>query len=111
MSAANPNLSTSATPVSSTPSSTIELTLMGQKIMLKTSADPKKVEAIVSLVKERLEQSEKRLKGNSAPHLTAILALLDLGEEYLEAKKRTHDHLNQIETRTKNLTDWIRAEI
>ena len=84
---------------------------MGQKIVLKTSADPKKVEAIVSLVKDRLEQSEKRLKGNSAPHLAAILALFDLGEEYLEAKKRTHDHLHQIETRTKNLTDWIRAEI
>jgi hypothetical protein len=111
MSSANSNLNIPVSSSHSTNSSTIELTLMGQKIVLKTSADPKKVEAIVSLVKERLEQSEKRLKGNSAPHLAAILALFDLGEEYLEAKKRTQDHLLQIETRTKSLTDWIRAEI
>lgn len=104
MSSAKPDLATTST-------QTIELQLMGQKIVLKTSADPKKVEAIANLVKERLAQSEKRLKGNSAPHLAAILALFDLGEEYLEAKKRTSDHLSQIESRTKSLTDWIRAEI
>lgn len=89
----------------------IELTLMGQKIVLRTSADPKHVEAVTALVKERLAVSEKRLKGSNAPHLAAVLALFDLSEEYIEAKKRTADHLTSIEDQSRKLSDWVQAEV
>lgn len=90
---------------------TIELILMGQKIVLRTSADPKHVEAVTALVKERLAVSEKRLKGSNAPHLAAVLALFDLSEEYIEAKKRTADHLASVEDQSRKLSDWVQAEI
>lgn len=91
-------------PASPASTQTIQLTLMGQKIVLKTSADPAKVAEVTKLVEERLKSSEARLKGSTAPHLAAVLALFDLAEEYLEAKERTTDHLGKIR-------DWVQVEL
>ena len=89
---------------------TIELNLKGQTIVLKTEADPVLAEQVTKLVKERLAQAEARVQ-SSAPHLSAILALFDLAEEYVQAKARAGQHQETFERKTKDLLHFIDSEI
>lgn len=89
---------------------TIELSLMGQKIILKTSADPERVEEVTNLVKSRLEAASERMKTN-APHLAAVLALFDLAEEYIDAKKRTGEHLGATQAQAEKIRSWVTTEL
>lgn len=81
----------------------IEIPLMGQKIVLKTQADPKLVEEVTALVRGRLSASEKRVKNANAPHLAALLALFDLAEDYVEAKRKTQEHQDELSEKIKKL--------
>jgi len=74
----------------------IEIPLMGQKIVLKTQADPKLVAEVTALVLERLSASEKRVKNANAPHLAALLALFDVTEDYVEAKRKILEHQQEL---------------
>jgi len=85
----------------------IEIPLMGQKIVLKTQADPKLVEEVTALVLERLAASEKRVKNASAPHLAALLALFDVTEDYVEAKRKIIDHQLELVAKVNQLQTWV----
>jgi len=89
---------------------TIELSLMGQKIFLKTESDQDRAEAVVHLVRGRIQDAEKRLKAGSAPQFAALLALFDLAEEYLEAKKRIASYQNEIKTKVDGLEKLFSAD-
>ena len=85
----------------------IEIPLMGQKIVLKTQADPKLVEEVTALVLERLSASEKRVKNSNAPHLAALLALFDVTEDYVEAKRKIQDHQEELVAKVQQLQTWV----
>lgn len=85
----------------------IEIPLMGQKIVLKTQADPKLVAEVTALVIERLAASEKRVKNANAPHLAALLALFDIAEDYVEAKRKVQDHQFELTQKVQQLQTWV----
>lgn len=85
----------------------IEIPLMGQKIILKTQADPKLVEEVTALVLERLSASEKRVKNSNAPHLAALLALFDITEDYVEAKRKILEHQTELQQKVQQLQTWV----
>ena len=85
----------------------IEIPLMGQKIVLKTQADPKLVEEVTALVLERLAASEKRVKNANAPHLAALLALFDVSEDYVEAKRKIQEHQEELVAKVNQLQTWV----
>lgn len=85
----------------------IEIPLMGQKIVLKTQADPRLVEEVTSLVLERLSASEKRVKNANAPHLAALLALFDVTEDYVEAKRKIQEHQEELVAKVRQLQSWV----
>jgi cell division protein ZapA (FtsZ GTPase activity inhibitor) len=85
----------------------IEIPLMGQKIVLKTQADPKLVAEVTALVLERLAASEKRVKNANAPHLAALLALFDVAEDYVEAKRKVQDHQGELSAKVQQLQSWV----
>lgn len=89
----------------------IEIPLMGQKIILKTQADPKLVKEVTALVLSRLAASEKRVKSANAPHLAALLALFDVAEDYVEAKRKILDHQNELLAKVQQLQSWVDSEI
>lgn len=89
----------------------IEIPLMGQKIVLKTQADPKLVKEVSALVLERLAAAEKRVKNANAPHLAALLALFDIAEDYVEAKKKIFDHQNELLVKVQQLQTWVDSEM
>ncbi len=89
----------------------IEITLMGQKVVLKTQADPKLVEEVTALVLDRLAASERRVKNANAPHLAALLALFDVAEDYVEAKRKIQQHQSELLTKVQQLQSWVDSEL
>lgn len=92
-------------------SSTTEVKLLGQRIVLKSSeTDPEVIRQVVQLATLKLTESEGRNRG-AAPHQIALLALLDLAEEYVKAKKRTMDFKQQVDDQSNHLLSLVEAEL
>ena len=92
-----------------TRSQSIEVNLLGQKIALKsTESDPEVIQAIFQLVSKKLGEAESRARG-AAAHQVALLALLDLAEEYVKARKRTLDFKQQLDDKSSKLLDLVEA--
>lgn len=94
------------------PQRSVEIKLAGQKIVLKTSeADPKLLNEILELVNVRIKNAEKRGKASVAPHQVALLALLDLAEEYVKAKHRTAAFKHEMNSRSDSLMRILDSEL
>jgi cell division protein ZapA (FtsZ GTPase activity inhibitor) len=89
----------------------IEIPLMGQKVVLKTQGDPKLVKEVTELVRERLDASERRVKNTNAPHLAALLALFDITEDYVEAKRKVQEHQTELSEKIQQIQTWIDSEM
>ena len=87
-----------------------QVSLLGEKITLKTAGDPEHVREVIGLVNERIAAAEKRIK-TGAPHHVALLALLDLAEEYVQAKKRAGFHKKDLDDKSRELVGLIEAEL
>ena len=93
-------------------SQTIDLKILGSKISLRTSeTDPERIQQIVTLVSGRLKDVEKRAPSGIAPHQLILLALLDLAEDYLNAKNKTSDFKKTVEARSTELLNLLEAEL
>jgi hypothetical protein len=77
----------------------VEIEFMGQKIPFRTEGDPALVREIVELAKERIDLAQKRAP-NQAPHKIAMLALLDIAEEYIKAKGRVSSYQKDIQAKS-----------
>ena len=88
----------------------MEVKLLGQKIVLKsTEADPEMIRQVVQLATARLSEAETRSRG-APPHQIALLALLDLAEEYLRAKKKTSELKTQLDEKSSKLLSLVEAD-
>ncbi|MBN21384.1 MAG: hypothetical protein CL678_08870 [Bdellovibrionaceae bacterium] len=87
-----------------------EVTLLGLKIGVKSDSDPEIVRDAVRLAELKILDAEKRVKGKT-PHHIAVLALLDLAEEYIRAKKKVSEHRDQLNEKTAELLTWVEKEI
>ena len=81
---------------------TIELEFAGQKIALKCDGDSEIVQEAVALATLRLQDVERRAPGTAA-HKIALVALLDLAEEYIKAKRRAVEHKKKLEKKAGDL--------
>jgi len=90
---------------------TTEIKLLGQKIVLKSSeTDPEVLNQVIQLVTTKLDEAGSRARG-AAPHQIALLALLDLAEEYCCAKKRTSDFKQQVDEHANQILGWVENEL
>lgn len=88
----------------------VEVKLLGQKIALKCAGNPEIIDQVVKLVSERLERAEKRGR-SSVPHHVALLALLDLAEEFVHTKERFDNQVGRLEEKSNELKRLIEAEL
>lgn len=89
----------------------VEVKLAGQKIVLKASGtSPELLNEIMDLVSVKLRNAEKRGKG-TASHQVALVALLDLAEEYVKAKHRTAAFKQEMNTRSDSLLRLLESEL
>ncbi|MEK6704635.1 MAG: cell division protein ZapA [Bdellovibrionota bacterium] len=83
----------------------------GQKITFKSSeADPAIVDEIVKLVSAHLKNAELRSKGG-VPHQVALLALLDLAEEYVMARHKIEGYQHKLVERCIKLVNLVDGEL
>lgn len=92
---------------------TVEIELLGQKIVLKSSGeDPELIREVVALASERLKIARQRSgKGAVAPHHVALLALLDMAEEYVRARKRSGEYRKAVLEKSERLKSLIESEL
>jgi cell division protein ZapA (FtsZ GTPase activity inhibitor) len=88
---------------------TAEIRLLGERIKVRTADnDPEFAAEVIELVSKLLNTAETRIKGiNKSGQQVTLLALLDLAEEYVRAKKRTAQFKAEIEQRTAELQKRI----
>lgn len=86
---------------------TIELTIMNQKVVLRTAASPERAERVARVVRERIASAEKRLKPGTASSHAAVLALFDLSEEYLDASERVKGNHAELREKTESLLNFL----
>jgi cell division protein ZapA (FtsZ GTPase activity inhibitor) len=93
-----------------TKAQTTEVKLLGQRLVLKVSeSDPEITRQVLQLVTMKLSEAETRSRG-AAPHQIALVALLDLAEEYIKAKKRTLDFKRQLDDKSSKLLNLVETE-
>src|SRR3954468_12308763 len=92
--------------------SALEVSIQGQRIPLRARHDdPLKVQEVIDLVSDRLRDAEKRSKPSTAPHQVALLALLDLAEEYLRMKEKTELFKKKMSEKSDRLISLLEAEL
>lgn len=87
----------------------VEVKLLGQRLVLKSDADADYIRQVVDFANVRLEEAARRVK-HQASHQVALLALLDLSEEYLNSKKRVESHQKKVTEQAQGLRSMIDAE-
>lgn len=88
-----------------------EVVLLGQRIVLKSSEkDSEIVRHAIELVSMKLKEVESRTK-DIAQYQIALLALLDIAEEYSKLKKQTLDLIRQLDEKSIKLLNLIETQL
>jgi len=89
----------------------LEIYLLGQKVTLRAyDADPEKAKEVVHFVTEKLKEVEQKTQ-NLLSYQLVLLALLDLAEEYLNAKQRAVNWQKMLLQSSQQLLEWIELKI
>lgn len=88
----------------------IQFEFLGQKVGLKSSGDPNQVDEAVRLATTKLEEVRSRNK-KAAPHQIALIALLELAEQYVDAKVKVSAFQKEIQEKTERIHRLIQSEI
>ena len=88
----------------------IEIRLLGQKISLRVNhEDPELVEEVVDLATSLLTEAENKAKGTAAaPHQVALVALLNLAEEYVVSKRRVSEHQSEVSKKSRAVLELLK---
>lgn len=96
------------------PTSSIELDILGEKLLVRASEDPDFVNEVAELVKLRLQEAGRRLSQKEARpsrQNVLLLALLELAEEYVKSKRRSLVHRSKIGSKIAEIRTMLdRAE-
>ncbi len=83
-----------------------EIKILGQELAVVSDAEEKQVAAIVRFVNERMEEIMQSTEGLRALDV-AILAALNISEEFLKLKGVNQDLCEQLESRSEKLIQLI----
>lgn len=76
-----------------------EVEFLGQKITVKTEGDASTVREVIDLASMKIHDAKTRTPG-AAPYQVALLALLDMTEEYVKARRRATDLRTEMTAKT-----------
>jgi cell division protein ZapA len=91
-------------------SGTIEVTILGRKFTLKSDGKDEHLREIVKYVNEMMERIHDGSPGMTDANM-AILAALNIADEYFDALGRQRATFAQIENRCDDLLDYIDSKI
>lgn len=86
---------------------TVNIELLGQKIIFKSDADPEHLSRVIEFAETRLDEAlaQAQGKGVQAPHWIALLALLEVSDDYLQAKER----FSELQGKTRSQVERIQV--
>ncbi len=87
----------------------VELTFLGQKISLISKGEPAQIAEAIDLATQKLMYIQERSPG--APvHKIAIVALLDLAEQFIKARKEVAEYQVALQAKTEELLKVLHDE-
>lgn len=88
----------------------VKIELLGQTYTLRTSTEESKVQAAANLVEGKLEEYQAATRSNIKLDV-AILAALDIANEYLQIKDSAEKLKERLEGRSRAIIKTIEAEV
>ena len=88
----------------------VKIELLGQTYTLRTSTEESKVQDAANLVEAKLEEYQAVTRSNIKLDM-AVLAALDIANEYLQLKDSTENMKERLEARSRAIIKTIEAEI
>jgi hypothetical protein len=87
----------------------VEFTFQGQKISLLSKGDPNQIAEAVDIATQKLMEVQEKASG--APlHKVAIVALLDLAEQFVQARRQVAEYQTSIQDKTEELLKVLHDE-
>lgn len=90
-----------------------EIQIGNQRVPLKPIAQvaPERAREVVELVTRRIREVEERQKSPAASHQILLLAMLDLANEYLDARDRATAHGQQLSAQADELLRIVNEQL
>lgn len=89
---------------------TVEVTIMGQKFMVRSESDESYVEQIAEFVNAKIEEISSKAK--AIPSLNvAILAAMNIADEFIKTKKEKSIAVNRLEKKIEGMIELIDLQI
>jgi len=89
----------------------VRFTLLGQEFQFYTAAGEKELEAILSLVREEVEENGNLRRGNVPAGKLAIMACLNIASKYVQLKQEFDQYRSENDARAAQLSEEIRASL
>ena len=80
---------------------TIEVQILGQKLLLKAGSDPKELKQVVAFVQRKVD--ELGLTGSVSSTKAALLVALNIADDYLRLLAETEHFRYEVASRSKQL--------
>lgn len=79
--------------------STVEVTILGQRMVLKADDDPKHVERLASYVKRKID--EVAAVGPVSSSKVAVLAALNIADDYFRSLEESREFKRQVAAKSR----------
>ena len=83
----------------------VEVNILGQRLLLKTSGDPRHVERLAIYVKRKIDEMAAQGPVNSSK--LAVLAAINIADDYFRALDEARSFKAEVASRSKGLLDEL----
>lgn len=89
---------------------TVEVSIMGQKFMVRSESDENYVEQIASMVNGKIEEITSKTR--SIPSLNVvILAAMNIADEYIKNRDKNHKVIQGVEKKLEGMIELIDLQL
>lgn len=89
----------------------VRVTIYGQKYTVKGEADPSYITGVAKHVNDKMEEVENSLTTVQSPLRVAILASMNITDEFFSCNKDKDNFLRNVDEKAKFLIDIIDEEL
>jgi len=86
-----------------------DLHVRGKKLSVRAEGDSEVVSDAVQVAQTKIDDAQKRLGERAPLQQVALLAILDLAEDYARAKKRTVEYRKRVDDKASSLLEYFES--
>lgn len=84
----------------------MEVTMVGQKFRVRSDADEVYVQSLANYVDKKIAEISRQTRAVTTRQV-ALLAALDIADEYFRARERSHDFRREVRRRSLRLLEML----